>query len=73
MPDAKEGPRENMGDEEKKINSFSDNVQYFDVKQNFCNISRGLHTYMYTYMKKSCWKQAFDFKMCLIKKNTDKI
>lgn len=56
MPDAKEGPRENMGDEEKKINSFSDNVQYFDVKQNFCNISRGLHTYMYTYMKKSCWE-----------------
>lgn len=46
MPDAKEGPRENMGDEEKKINSFSNNVQYFDVKQNFCNISRSLRTYI---------------------------
>lgn len=55
MPDAKEGPRENMGDEEKKINNFSDNVQYFDVKQNFCNISRDLHIYGCTYV----WTKAF--------------
>lgn len=50
MPDAKEGPRENMGDEEKKINNFSDNVRYFDVKQNFCNISRDLHTHTHICM-----------------------
>lgn len=47
MPDAKEGPGENMGDEEKKINNFGDNVRYFDAKQNFCNISRDLYIYMY--------------------------
>lgn len=49
MPDAKEGPRESMGDEEKKINNSSDNVHHFDVKQNFCNISRDLHIYIYMY------------------------
>lgn len=52
MPDAKEGPRENMGDEEKKINNFSDNVHYFDVKQNFCSISRDLHIYVCVYGQK---------------------
>jgi len=56
MPDAKEGPRENMGDEEKKINNFSDNVHYSDVKQNFCNISKDLHIYIYICMDESCWK-----------------
>lgn len=54
MPDAEEGPRENMGDEEKKINNFSDNVHYFDVKQNFCNISRDLHIYRCIYV----WTKA---------------
>lgn len=49
MPDAKEGPRESMGDEGKKINNSSDNVHHFDVKQNFCNISRDLHIYIYMY------------------------
>lgn len=38
-----------MGDEEKKINNSSDNVHHFDVKQNFCNISRDLHIYIYMY------------------------
>lgn len=50
MPDAKKGPRESMGDEEKKINNFSDIVHYFDVKQNFCSISRDLHTHIYIRM-----------------------
>lgn len=68
MPDAKEGPRENMGDEEKKINNFGDNVCYFDAKQNFCNISRDLYIYV--------WAKAVGNKpptsKCLIKKNPDK-
>lgn len=71
MPDAKEGPRESMGDEEKKINNSSDNVHHFDVKQNFCNISRDLHIYIYMYAQEllevSLWLQNVWLKRILIR------
>lgn len=72
MPDAKEGPRESMGDEEKKINNSSDNVHHFDVKQNFCNISRDLHIYIYIYVRTRAVGSKPMTSKCLIKKNPDK-